>query len=376
MLKAKFNISNNNLIYKKLKLKTKSVNRDSKARRSLGNIYALKVLIEDFLEDKVNGSSFSELLERQKKKPFGSKIQNHPLDNRLNDEFRRKFGVKEEMLPVQGLIVDKKKYRKISSSLISDKTEDPIKLAKFVDETIESFITTLTGKQTDFLNKIENLKSKENYDELLEYCLNSNSDARLFEIFAYVVLEIHYSKKNISITIDNKKTSHKLSLHKTGRTNANDGGIDYVLKPLGRFFQVTETLDFKKYFLDFTKLNRFPITFVIKVENNPKEVMKMIKRNAQNTFSDDVIDSYMNLFEEVITSQTLREYYCKAIYFSRGIHFIDPLGKPEQKLAQKYNKQAIEAEDKCFLRLSKSLRDLANKYEKDAERIIDQHKGL
>ena len=29
--------------------------------------------------------------ERIKKKPFGSKIQNHPLDNRLNDEFRRKF---------------------------------------------------------------------------------------------------------------------------------------------------------------------------------------------------------------------------------------------------------------------------------------------
>jgi len=111
-IKAKFNISNNNLIYKYLKFKTKSVDRDSKARRSLGNIYALKVLIEDFLEDKVNGSSFSELLERQKKKPFGSKIQNHPLDNRLNDEFRRKFGVKEEMLPVQGLIVDKKNTEK------------------------------------------------------------------------------------------------------------------------------------------------------------------------------------------------------------------------------------------------------------------------
>lgn len=31
---------------------------------------------------------------------------------------------------------------------------------------------------------------------------------------------------------------------KTGRTNANDGGIDFVTKPLGRFFQVTETLDF------------------------------------------------------------------------------------------------------------------------------------
>ena len=86
-LRKKHNISDENLIYQYLKFKTKSVDKDSKARRSLGNIYALKVLIEDFIQDKKNGSSFSELLERQKKKPFGSKIQNHPLDNRLNDEF-------------------------------------------------------------------------------------------------------------------------------------------------------------------------------------------------------------------------------------------------------------------------------------------------
>jgi len=41
-----------------------------------------------------------------------------------------------------------------------------------------------------------------------------------------------------------------LILYKTGRTNANDVGIDFVMKPLGRFFQVTETLDVRKYFLD------------------------------------------------------------------------------------------------------------------------------
>ena len=308
-LKKKYNISDDNLIYKYLKFKTKSVDKDSKARRSLGNIYALKVLIEDFNQNKKNGSSFSELLERVRKKPFGTKIQNHPLDNRLNDEFRRKYNVKEEMLPVQGLIVDKKKYRKISTNLISNKTKDPKKLAEFIDETIESFINTMTEKQTDFLNKVENLKTKENYDEILEYCLNSNSDARLFEIFAYVILKLHYSKQSISITKDNQKTNHKLSLYKTGRTNANDGGIDYVLKPLGRFFQVTETLDFKKYFLDFTKLNKYPITFVIKIDDNPKNVKKIIENNAKNSLSMDVIKKYIDLFEEIITSQTLRNYF-------------------------------------------------------------------
>ena len=97
-LRKKHNISDENLIYQYLKFKTKSVDKDSKARRSLGNIYALKVLIEDFIQDKKNGSSFSELLERQKKKPFGSKIQNHPLDNRLNDEFKRKFNLSAQCL--------------------------------------------------------------------------------------------------------------------------------------------------------------------------------------------------------------------------------------------------------------------------------------
>ncbi len=28
----------------------------------------------------------------------------------------------------------------------------------------------------------------------------------------------------------------KLQLYKTGRTNANDGGIDFVMRPIGRFF--------------------------------------------------------------------------------------------------------------------------------------------
>ena len=50
----------------------------------------------------------------------------------------------------------------------------------------------------------------------------------------------------------------------TGRTNANDGGIDFVMRPLGRFFQVTETLDVRKYFLDIDKVEHYPVSFVIK----------------------------------------------------------------------------------------------------------------
>lgn len=57
-------------------------------------------------------------------------------------------------------------------------------------------------------------------------------------------------------------------------TNANDGGIDYIMKPLGRVFQVTEVLDFNKYFLDIDKLIHYPITFVIKQDITPEEALR------------------------------------------------------------------------------------------------------
>ena len=46
-----------------------------------------------------------------------------------------------------------------------------------------------------------------------------------------------------------------MELYKTGRVGANDGGIDFVLRPHGRFFQATEVLDFGKYFLDIDKIS-------------------------------------------------------------------------------------------------------------------------
>ncbi|MDD2197352.1 MAG: hypothetical protein PHW91_09245 [Bacteroidales bacterium] len=73
-------------------------------------------------------------------------------------------------------------------------------------------------------------------------------------------------------------------------------------------------------------------------------------------------------------SQILREGFCNAIFNSRGVHIVDPTGKPEMELAQKYNQQATEAESKGFYRIATSLNNLANSYEKDAERIIEQHR--
>jgi hypothetical protein len=92
-----------------------------------------------------------------------------------------------------------------------------------------------------------------------------------------------------------------LVLYKTGRTNANDGGIDFVMRPLGRFFQVTETIDVRKYFLDFDKLQKFPLTFVIKTSESQEDLKKAIRKQAEAAYGvEKIVERYMNCIEEII----------------------------------------------------------------------------
>jgi len=75
-------------------------------------------------------------------------------------------------------------------------------------------------------------------------------------------------------------------------------------------------------------------------------------------------------------SQVLREGYCAAAYSSRGAHFVDPTGKPENELAQRYSQQADEAESKGFHRIATSLNNLSKSYKRDANRIIEGHQSF
>ena len=82
----------------------------------------------------------------------------------------------------------------------------------------------------------------------------------------------------------NELTDEPLILYKTGRTNANDGEINFVMRPLGRFFQVTEITDVRKYFLDIDKIQRFPITFVVKSENSIEDLNSQMQQLAYKAF--------------------------------------------------------------------------------------------
>ena len=86
------------------------------------------------------------------------------------------------------------------------------------------------------------------------------------------------------------------------------------MKPLGRFFQVTETLDFKKYFLDIDKIQKYPITFVIKSTEPTEDLLKKIRENAGKTYSiKAIVDKYMDCIEEVINITTLNDRFNDAV---------------------------------------------------------------
>ena len=78
------------------------------------------------------------------------------------------------------------------------------------------------------------------------------------------------------------------------------------MKPLGRFFEVTEVIDFDKYFLDFEKVNRFPITFIVKTDLSENQVKESLYKSAQNKWGkESLAQKYIDLIEEVINRPTL-----------------------------------------------------------------------
>lgn len=70
----------------------------------------------------------------------------------------------------------------------------------------------------------------------------------------------------------------------------------------------------------------------------------------------------------------MRHGFAIAIFNSRGVHSVDPSGKPEMELSYKYKKQADDAENAGYQRLAATMRGLADSYANEAKRIIDEAK--
>lgn len=310
------------LLLQYLNIKTSSVDKDSKSRANFGNLYALYVLIEDYLNkgfhkqgnySKYEGAEFSIIFKRQRQLPYGEKLQNHALNNRCNDEFRKFFQQTKET-PIRRDLATKRYW--INQNLLLIKTKSSIyNIAKCAIEIIDNYSTLRTTKFNTFFENCISLKNSFNKEQLIELIksqLLPNVDARIFEIVSFCILKEYYNLE-------------KFTLYKTGRTNANDGGIDFVMRPSGRFFQVTEVLDFRKYFLDIDKINRFPITFVIKSTKEPKELRKLILEKAENEYDQETLKKYSEAIEEIISLSTLIEKLEKIIEKEKSKELLDNL---------------------------------------------------
>lgn len=310
-----------------LNLKTRSANRGSKARSSFANIYAIFVLVEHYLKLKYDkkgiyakseGAKFLELFERQRELPFGSKLQNHALNHRLNEEFR-KFFPHTSYVPILRNVQTSRYWfnENLLKITVSSKSYN---LARAVIEIIHKYIDTKREAFEAFIQTCSRLKEIDKSgaaaaEEFIMSLLAPNIDARLFEIISYAILKFYYHDQNVYFGFDLKNIhKERLKLYKTGRTNANDGGIDFVMRPLGRFFQVTETLDVAKYFLDIDKIERYPISFVIKSEESPRQLQNRLKEGAEKQYLvKAVVKRYMDCIEEIINLPLLKARFGEAI---------------------------------------------------------------
>ncbi|MDR0969335.1 MAG: restriction endonuclease [Lentimicrobiaceae bacterium] len=320
-------IFNNSQLIQYLNFKTRSANKGSKARSSFANLYAIYVILEDYIAngfDKQNGYAdyegvaFVKLFTRQRELPFGSKLQNHALNNRMNAEFQKYFP-DSEFIPILRNLETNKYW--INEHLLKVKVgKTTYNLASVIIEIIDEYVKTKQDAFQRFIKTLEEFQEIANSEpkkviEFIGNLLAPNVDARLFEIVSYSILKYYYHDQHIywGYEVD-KLNKENLQLFKTGRTNANDGGIDFVMRPLGRFFQVTETLDFKKYFLDIDKIQKFPITFIIKSDEPTNDILAKIKDNASKIYLvTAIVNKYMSCIEEVINIPTLNQHFADSI---------------------------------------------------------------
>lgn len=296
-------------------LKSNAIHGNTKTRRSYANWYAIYSLLHFYKEkgfinnpkyNQFKGFKFTELFNFTRTLYGGDKLQNHALNNRVNGEFINHFGSEHGGL----ILIDDKRYR-INPYYLYIDGED---LTEMFIEIVEGYINLLIEKDKELLYLLEDLKKLENPQlkkESLLKLINEDTEARIFEIFSYAILSNYY--KQIKLFIGNSKDDLKeeyLQLYKTGRTNANDGGIDFVMKPGGRFFQVTEVGNYDKYFLDIDKVLGYPITFVVKTNSSKNIILKdLVDYAIEKSDGQEIIKNrYIDAIEEVITINELKKY--------------------------------------------------------------------
>lgn len=308
-------VYDNSQLLQYLDKKMKAVHGNCKTRRSLANIYAVYSILhfyqEDFYQDKngykeFDGYDYMRLFTYYRNLYGGGKLQNHALNSRVNGEFRNKFSNSKKDL----IIVNNGKYL-IHIDYIYAENHD---ISRVCCKIIEKYIELLMKKDHELLKLLSEVQKITDYAKKkmkIKELLTEDAEARIFEIISYANLKNHY--KNITVYFGYSKDEVRevqLQLYKTGRTNANDGGIDFVMRPIGRFFQVTEVGNYDKYLLDIDKVLHFPITFVIKTKKSREDVREEFEEYiSEKTGGMTILEErYRSAIEDVITINELQKW--------------------------------------------------------------------
>ena len=302
------------LLIQYLDKKSGAIHGTAKTRRSLANYYAiysiLNFYVDEFFDEpdkykKFEGYEYTKLFVFYRGLYGGSKLQNHALNSRVNGEFRNKVHADKDLI-----IINDGKYA-LHIDFLYVIGQDISRAAKDI---IEKYVNLLMEKDHSLLTALAAIEQATSVDEKklkISDLLTEDAEARIFEIISFAILKSHYKTQKIYIGLTIEEIHEEyLQLFKTGRTNANDGGIDFVMRPVGRFFQVTEVNNYDKYLLDIDKVLHFPISFVIKTTKSKQIVEQEIERYIEEKSGGMVVvkERYKNAFEEIITINEIKTW--------------------------------------------------------------------
>jgi hypothetical protein len=191
-----------------LNIKTKSASRGSKSRGSFANLYAIYVLVEDYISKgfhkkgnyaEYKGAIFTELFKRQRELPFGQKLQNHALNNRMNEEFKKYFPTCDYIPILRDL--KNNRYWFNDNLLRITLNGKNYNLSETIIQIIDKYVETKKGafeKFIAFCGTAQKLGKKDLVD-FINSLVEPTVDARIFEIVSYSILKYYYHNINIYV---------------------------------------------------------------------------------------------------------------------------------------------------------------------------------
>ena len=181
---------------------------ESKSRGSFANLYAIYVLVEDYIArdyhtkegyKDAEGAVFGALFKRQRELPFGQKLQNHALNHRLNEEFRKYFPDCEHIPIVRN---DNRYW--FNEHLIRIEIDGAeFNLAEAAIEVIDAYVEAKRDAFEKFIQFCETVRdlSEQEVIDFIASLLDASADARIFEIVHLFSLEISLPQSNHSLGI-------------------------------------------------------------------------------------------------------------------------------------------------------------------------------